>query len=252
MNNDFRLAGIKWAHQSLATERILNNRMLFSIQNCLLLFAELALILMCTVGDYYIFDSLSLINTLGGLFGVSERLARAFLDNSVHSLVGVVSWFIITYPKSNLYELALCGFLASIIDLDHFISAKSLNLIDAISLSSRPFLHNSLTLLVANCLLLAFVLYCAPERHSLCFLLFVAWFTHHVRDANRRGLWFGPVYTTKPLSDWVYLSIILILPLTMRHMLGYFKTSGYTRQPWFSIGSSDTEPDNLRRSIHVV
>ena len=57
-------------------------------------------------------------------------------------------------------------------------------------------------------------------------MFFVAWFTHHVRDANRRGLWFGPLFTTPPIKRTLYLGIILILPLFLRYDLtSWFKSS---------------------------
>lgn len=60
---------------------------------------------------------------------------RAVLDNAVHGIIGLWSWAIIIglRKKSDFYEVVLAGFLASIIDLDHFYTAGSL------SLKVRPF-----------------------------------------------------------------------------------------------------------------
>jgi hypothetical protein len=253
MSEDFRLIGINWDCQSLATERLLCNRKLFNVQNGILILAELILVFICTIGDYFIFDSLTIISMVNHGIGLSQQLTRALLDNSAHSLVGIISWFLVTYPRWNFYELLLSGLVASLIDLDHFISAKSFHLIDAISLSSRPFLHNSLNLLLANIFLLLIILYFAPSQQNICFLIFIAWFSHHVRDANRRGLWFGQIYTTKPLSDAVYLAITLILPLIMRHVLSIHKGSGSTRFSCFSnTSSSNVDLINLKSDVHIV
>lgn len=178
--------------------------------------------LICIIGDYYVFDTNSLINLVNKRLGFSERLIRALMDNGCHSLIGALSWFIITYPNTNFLEFILSGFLSSIIDIDHFLSAKSFSLLDAISLPKRPFLHNSLTLLLANCILYIF-LKKFSTNNSWSLLVFVSWFSHHVRDANRRGLWFGPVFTTPPLKDSIYLSIILFMPIFFR----YFYQNNY-------------------------
>ena len=55
---------------------------------------------------------------------------RALLDNGVHGLIGLWSWAIVIglRKKSDFYEVVLAGFLASVIDLDHFYLAGSLSL----------------------------------------------------------------------------------------------------------------------------
>lgn len=55
---------------------------------------------------------------------------RAALDNATHGLVGLWSWAVVIglRKKSDVYEVLLAGFLASIIDLDHFYMAGSLSL----------------------------------------------------------------------------------------------------------------------------
>jgi len=60
---------------------------------------------------------------------------RAVLDNAVHGIIGLWSWAIVIglRKKSDFCEVVLAGFLASIIDLDHFYLAGSL------SLKVRPF-----------------------------------------------------------------------------------------------------------------
>ncbi|CAF1067674.1 unnamed protein product, partial [Brachionus calyciflorus] len=102
--------------------------------------------------------------------------------------------------------------------LDHFIAARSFKLQAATSLEKRPFLHNSLFLIISNTILV-FI----DKKFSLLF--FVSWFSHHIRDANRRGLWLGSLYTTSPINDGLYLTFILLTPLLLR----YFYSSNFIK-----------------------
>ncbi|KAJ7424952.1 hypothetical protein BTVI_04328 [Pitangus sulphuratus] len=55
---------------------------------------------------------------------------RAFSDNAVHGILGMWSWAIVIglRKKSDFTEVTLAGFLASVIDVDHFFLAGSLSL----------------------------------------------------------------------------------------------------------------------------
>ncbi|OXB55645.1 hypothetical protein ASZ78_011145 [Callipepla squamata] len=55
---------------------------------------------------------------------------RAFSDNAVHGILGMWSWAIVIglRKKSDFTEVTLAGFLASVIDVDHFLLAGSLSL----------------------------------------------------------------------------------------------------------------------------
>lgn len=86
----------------------------------------------------------SLISSLGlGIFClVADRLLlqfsiiqqndwlRALSDNAVHGVIGMWSWAIVIgiKKKTDLREIILAGFLASVIDVDHFCLAGSLSL----------------------------------------------------------------------------------------------------------------------------
>lgn len=50
-------------------------------------------------------------------------------------------------------------------------------------------------------------------------LLLTAWFTHHLRDSIRRGLWFCPWGSLKPTPYWLYLTIMALLPLVLQSVL---------------------------------
>ena len=236
MSDYDRLVGIKW-NQNNSTFRVLNNKHLILNSKFFgLLSFELALLLLIIIGDYLIFDSDVLITRLSSTFGLSQRLFKALMDNSSHLLVGVLSWCIISYPKLKFYETLAVGFFSSIIDIDHFISAKSFQLLDAISLANRPFLHNSLTLSLINLGLFFYIIIFLPSNIDWALIFFISWFSHHIRDANRRGMWFGSVYTSSPISDRSYLLIIMLLPLVFRYVRscdlinGYFLKFGNTNE----------------------
>lgn len=213
MSDDNRLIGIAWENRKL-----LNNWNVVSNKNLLfILSSEILLASLIVIGDYYIFDSTTIISFINSNIGVSQRLARALMDNLSHMVVGVISWTIISYSQISIYEIIGAAFFSSIIDIDHFISARSLKLGDAISLANRPFLHNSLTLLLVNIFIFVLLsLLNSNKKVNWSLLLFISWFSHHIRDANRRGMWFGSVLTTKPIKDDWYLMIILFMPLVIR------------------------------------
>lgn len=180
---------------------------------------EIYLAFLCLIGDYYVFDNEILVRKTSEVFGLSERLIRALMDNSIHGMIGLGSWLLVSYPSLSR-ELLISAFISSIIDIDHFIAAKSFRVQDAVSLQQRPFLHNSLLMIFINV-----GLFLINKKFSILF--FISWFSHHIRDANRRGLWFGFVYTTPPVQDALYHSLILITPLIVRYAYqsNYIQTS---------------------------
>lgn len=66
----------------------------------------------------------------------NTNLSKAVVDSSTHCLVAILSWLIVllkchkrsTMLINSIFELLLCGFLATSIDVDHFIQARSLKL----------------------------------------------------------------------------------------------------------------------------
>ena len=44
------------------------------------------------------------------------------------------------------------------------------------------------------------------------YLVTVSVVSHHIRDGHRRGLWFWPIGSTKPIPYGLYLVIITIFP----------------------------------------
>lgn len=60
-------------------------------------------------------------------------LAAAICDNLTHAIVGLFVWASVVLGKSSIgsahyLQILACGLISSIIDLDHFIAARSLSL----------------------------------------------------------------------------------------------------------------------------
>lgn len=93
-----------------------------------------------------------------------------------------------------------------------------------------------MTLLICNVLVyvLVSIIRGTNEARKLSAMFFTAWFTHHVRDANRRGMWFGILFTTRPLSRGFYLGTTLVVPLLMRYNLFYYCCA------WLTMTSSSS------------
>jgi len=141
-------------------------------------------------------------------------LLGALVDSFLHSVLGITSWCLATSPTNK--EFVAAFFSSTLIDIDHFLSAGSLNLKDAVSLPSRPLLHCSSLLLLP--LLLLVLLHQSPHLRFL--LLFLTCITsHHLRDSLRRGLWFCPLGETSPLPVPLYFSLLLVLPFISRFLL---------------------------------
>lgn len=147
---------------------------------------------------------------------------RAIIDSFTHGIIGSLSWLIVlfrtqsarNYIINHNVELILSGCFASIIDLDHFITARSLRLSDAMSLGvRRPPLHATSLLLGVICpLLVTGKIIKSDILIRLSLLILVAVGSHHIRDAVRRGLWFPPFGSTPPIPHIAYLASIGLLP----------------------------------------
>ena len=117
--------------------------------------AECWLLFNFMVIKFYLTQQVSILSELTTL----DRLFKAVIDNSVHFSIACTSWFIGTYTYTSRLQVLFCAFLASSIDVDHFLQARSLSLTGAISLKHRPFLHNSANLLALNLALLILMVF---------------------------------------------------------------------------------------------
>lgn len=145
---------------------------------------------------------------------------RAAVDNGVHGAVSVLAWAVVDPPGGQMHRwlsCALCGALASSIDVDHFLVARSLQIQDAVSLKSRPPFHSTtLVLLLTATLLSVSTMFPAlvPLR-KLALMCLTAWLSHHLRDATRRGLWFPPIGSTPPVPYLAYILGTVLLALSV-------------------------------------
>lgn len=87
------------------------------------------LILIFVIGFFYsISDDVLQLDSIK-----TVPLRRSLVDNLTHIIIGIFSWLLsICYEKLyhpwNIASCLLCGFFAGIVDIDHFLMAKSLKL----------------------------------------------------------------------------------------------------------------------------
>ncbi|GBM61836.1 Transmembrane protein 267 [Araneus ventricosus] len=148
---------------------------------------------------------------------------RCITDNLTHICLGIISWLIVcSYDSSStthVYQSLLCGLFAGLVDLDHFLMAKSLKFKDAISLSSRPPFHNT-TFVAMFAISLILVMHFKGNElfENIGWYILVAAISHHLRDAQRRGLWLWP-WRTRPLNYTNYLILTYLFPLAIGSLL---------------------------------
>ena len=167
----------------------------------------LLLLFTCVFGDYLTF-----------VLNHKISLIKALSDSLTHGAIGFLCWF---HVENSLKNSILCGLLAMFVDIDHFIEAKSFKLENALKLQHRPFLHNSTIPLVLTFLVIL-VNFCTNK--SVIFqqvklygsMVIVALFSHHLRDASRRGLWFGPFISSLPVPYPLYIALTIGLCLVMK------------------------------------
>lgn len=148
------------------------------------------------------------------IYRPSNTYIRSVIDNLTHGLVSLLATnFLFGSTRRSLLILAFIA--GSLIDIDHFIEVRSLSLYRAIHERSRtrPFLHNSLVLLIITSIV--YVMELSLWRHHnvlYSMIFFLGWSTHHLRDAHRHGLTFSPLGQTSPMDYYLfYMCFSLIL-----------------------------------------
>ena len=118
-------------------------------------------------------------------------------------------------PATSALASLCCGLASVALDGDHFLAAGSLRLSAALSLPGRPFGHSLLFVLAASAALRAGGSACGlpPWAWAVCA---VAWCSHLLRDALRRGLWLWPLPHTQPLPMLLYLAACAAVPLLVK------------------------------------
>ncbi|XP_052897649.1 transmembrane protein 267 [Anopheles moucheti] len=156
-------------------------------------------------------------------------LLRACIDNATHAFIGCIAAEIILHSfkyqlaRHEYYLLLFIGMIvSSFIDLDHFIEARSFSLQDATHLRRRPFLHNSAICLIMFMLLILTKRFGSIKCGLFTAMAFIAFTTHHLRDATRRGIWIKSPFqdsSSPALPYVVYLVLVNIIPHVINHLL---------------------------------
>ncbi|XP_068627242.1 transmembrane protein 267 [Battus philenor] len=182
----------------------------------------LTVLICCTalIGDFVVFKSKY----------SDSQVFRAISDSSTHAAIGLLSALLFfTYEtglsdQARLYNVMFCTALSSLIDIDHFIAAKSFKLKDLVHLKQRGILHcTTLWILLTAISLFLSHLTKRLNIYTLTFMAVLAYMSHHVRDANRRGLWLYPFGHTPPLSKYFYIFLLLVLPRVVANLYLYMK-----------------------------
>ncbi|OWR47532.1 Transmembrane protein C5orf28 [Danaus plexippus plexippus] len=176
-------------------------------------------------GDYIVFKSKYSNN----------HMCRAFTDNSVHAAVGLLSSLLFFNHGINvtsqvyISNVFLCTAVSSLIDIDHFILAKSFHFADLASLNRRGIFHCSTFWIIITTLLLLY----GRITHKIniyisAFMVIIAFTSHHIRDANRRGLWLFPFGHTPPINKYIYIPSTCLLPMTLAYIYNTCKPYTYS------------------------
>ena len=89
---------------------------------------------------------------------------------------------------------------------------------DALHLNRRPFLHATTIVFILAPILQVWFAQNISFLRSLPYMFVVAVISHHLRDGNRRGLWFWPFGSTPPVPYWLYISCTVALPFFIKEM----------------------------------
>lgn len=150
------------------------------------------------------------VSTAGDFVTNQSKLPwlRALADNATHGFVALLCWVMVSgrpLRAVGFQESILCGLFGCVVDVDHFLAARSLKIEDATNLGRRPFLHCSSAVLASLSLVaLMGKLYSQALVYKVTLIAFVAVASHHLRDSIRRGLWLWPFGSTSPLKLYTY------------------------------------------------
>ncbi|XP_011494071.1 PREDICTED: transmembrane protein C5orf28 [Ceratosolen solmsi marchali] len=163
---------------------------------------------------------IGIVSVLGdkGLQNGKSEIVRAISDNLTHAIVGGITWTLVLVLSKqslteNLRRIITCFFMSSLIDVDHFITAQSWDINDATHINHRPFLHcTTIPVLIWIIMYLIYKLFNIPILITYSWMILASFISHHLRDGNRRGLWFWPFGSTQPIPYYLYLSLCMVFP----------------------------------------
>ncbi|CAF4894990.1 unnamed protein product [Rotaria sp. Silwood1] len=179
-----------------------------------LLFKLKSLCIVSLVGDCLCFGRPLTIYTIQNMY------LRSLTDNLTHGLVSVFATsFLFGWTQ---YSLLIIAFLSGcFIDIDHFIEIRSLSLNSVLhnQRQDRPFLHNSLLLLIITLIVYIFEYFLYRNQYSYySIIFFLGWSTHHLRDAQRRGLTLLPLGETSPINNYLLIICFVLITIKLIHI----------------------------------
>ncbi|KAH0554473.1 transmembrane protein 267 [Cotesia glomerata] len=150
----------------------------------------------------------------------NNHFLKAVIDNATHGIVAGLSWTLIVLLQNepiakNLPSILFCIFLSSLIDVDHFVEAKSFNIKDATNLDHRPFFHCTTLPIIIWAVLLVVSKLASENLYNLnycAWILLTSFLSHHIRDATRRGLWVPPFGSTGKIPYYFYVLLTMLFP----------------------------------------
>ncbi|XP_074114950.1 transmembrane protein 267 [Cotesia typhae] len=170
---------------------------------------------------YLLLGLVSIIGDKLVSYNNNNHFLKAVIDNTTHGIVAGLSWTLIVILQNepiakNLPSILFCTFLSSLIDIDHFVEAKSFNIKDATNLERRPFFHCT-TLPIIIWAVLLVVSKVTPEDlfynlNYCAWILLTSFLSHHIRDATRRGLWVPPFGSTGRIPYYFYVLLAMLFP----------------------------------------
>ncbi|XP_026483177.2 transmembrane protein 267 [Vanessa tameamea] len=181
------------------------------------LLLTISIALTAYLGDYVVFKSKY----------SSSQLFRALADSSTHGAIGFLSalLFFSNIKITNqacIYNTIFCTFMSSVIDVDHFILARSIYLKDLNNVSQRGILHcTTFMMLVTSILALYSHIIHKINIYIVTYMIVLAFTSHHLRDGNRRGLWLCPFGHTMSIPKFIYVILICILPILFSYLFNY-------------------------------
>eukprot|EP00981_Chlorochromonas_danica_P011116 scaffold3756_cov180-Ochromonas_danica.AAC.8 len=175
---------------------------------------------------------------IGGLYYIVDEFLMTpqqwiilCFDEFCHFVASVVLWTtilsslsspqLLSAPSLLIYgvkkrwqEIVVAGVLGCVVDVDHFLAARSLSLYNATHLPARPFGHAVLFIL-----LITLLIYGITSSRGYAAMVFCSLTCHQLRDGLRRGLWLWPLGSTSPLPLTVVLLLYAMLILGVRKYL---------------------------------
>lgn len=180
--------------------------------------------------ECYMRNSLQIYNYFQSHFGLKEQTVTTLVDSIANFAVASLTWLILASPilVNPFTEVFCTGLISSLIDLDRlfhrFVEQSQPSNYYNVAAQPRAFLHNSFTLLVLNVALWRCLspIYGEYQAGRVGLMFFIAWFTHHAKDAHRNGFWFGSWFKTMPVKFLTSFEIAMSGAIITRNLLNLF------------------------------